>query len=206
MDDPGPSPSQRPPQQLSTTEYCSEDEDQPREVLNTKGLFLFGDSSANVVSTLPEILSRFPKLDLPILRPDPSPIALRDALFKMSFDRPSGGRGWTLTRYDDGRAVHDMFAPRNVNTVGPFYNRRFCLRRRFAQTPLQLKTMLIYTDGYCQLGPSSGGCAFRFSDYPDGTVAFRLEDTGPYGAHYEPTYSRASFRAVLAALNFQVSI
>ncbi|KAI0437242.1 hypothetical protein F4803DRAFT_556195 [Xylaria telfairii] len=187
----------------STNGYCSEDEDQPREIFDTNSLFIYGQHPEEIVLPLSEI-RRLPRLNPNLVRPRPSLSALLNTQLTMSFSRPVPlHKGWTLSHFCDIRAMDQMFTPRFVRTLGQSHNRRFCLRRRFAQTELGFKTMLIQTNAFCRPGFDSAGCAFKFSDLPGDIVAFRLEKNGPDGTRHEPTHERASFRAVLAALNFK---
>ncbi|KAI1085321.1 ribonuclease H-like protein [Whalleya microplaca] len=193
----------------------SEDEDQPRDVLDIDGDFTFKDAGPNIRFKLrgfnPQVedsegrMVPFPGVLAIRLVPKPADVAHAKAAM---------GQGhlgvWTGTRFEAPDSPAFVFAVRPVNCANPgFALERFCIRRRFVPWLSMLKTMMIYTDGACSHNGSTalaprGGSAFVFNNSKSGTEAFALEKKGPDGQTYAHTSNRAELRAVIAALQFRV--
>lgn len=101
-----------------------------------------------------------------------------------------------------------VFPPRRVNTVGNGdVLERFCIRWRFVPHVSSLKTMLIYTRGYCTgrcKYTSHSGWAFVFNDSSTGTVSGPVKNEGPDGQVRKQRLGQAEIRAVIEALKFRV--
>ncbi|KAI1752047.1 hypothetical protein F4782DRAFT_547317 [Xylaria castorea] len=196
-------PLQRLSQQPSNTDYDSENEANPRVIIDSNVKF-YVDHTVTPPMEFWEFLLHFPNGDFDALRPVPCPTDVAYVRLRMR-------RGATRFKVID--SLQSMFALRNAKTIGSTVVRRFCLRRIFVTGQLHSKTMLIYTDGAARTtyrnltgrsqAATAGGCAFKFGDSDGDTVAFPLEAAGPDGDQHTPTSSRTPFRAALAALRFK---
>ncbi|KAI1398946.1 ribonuclease H-like domain-containing protein [Hypoxylon fuscum] len=192
----------------------SEDENQPRIVLDLNRDFVLANSEPQTVFKLPEFN---PRLQLPsgelipcdgitfTFHPVPYPADVARAMEAMGHGEDGA---WTATRFHAEENPAFMFQSRLMNSAKGDAYERFMIRRRFAPQFSSLKTMLIYTDGACVNNDSTkrkprGGCAFLFNDDPDENESFALENKGPDGQSYPHTSNRAELRAVLAALLYR---
>jgi ribonuclease HI len=191
--------------------YDSENEDQPREVLDLTRDFTLKDSSIRFKlwefnPTLPDGTPFPPGSVLFSLHPVPD--AATVSLVKAAMGNGVDGT-WTGTVFDapEGFTPEDVFAVRKVNAAGPRDLERLCIRRRHVPTISDLKTMFIYTDGAClsngQDAPR-GGFAFVFNNSGSGTCSGALEQRSADDQIHGHTNNRAELRAVIAALRFRI--
>ncbi|VUC25868.1 unnamed protein product [Clonostachys rosea] len=189
---------------------ASEAEDSPRTVLDIHGDFVICNTKPQIVLKLGELVAfkqqwGFDRLIY--LRPVPALESIAHAKRAMGGDGSAGS--WTGTTFNAPRDLspNSLFPSRFINSSNyGMHLQRFCLRRRFANTAADLKTMAIYIDGACFFdGQASlqGGFAIVFNEGPDGVYGRQLENTGPSGQPCTPTGNRAELRAVIAALEFR---
>ncbi|TRX97956.1 hypothetical protein FHL15_001166 [Xylaria flabelliformis] len=190
-------PSQQSSQQPPSTCYDSENEADPRVILD-RDTTKFYDGEIPIATSFQQLLERSPMRNVDALRPLPNDAAVADVRPRM---RAKGK--FVGTRFDVVDNLQYMFTPRNVKTIGVKIVTRFCLRQNFVTRQSYSKTMLIYTDGTSDRAGSSGGCALKFGNSSKDTVVFPLEKQGPDGSPCRANMSRARFRAVLAALTYK---
>jgi len=178
----------------------SEKEDKPRRVLETGGDFV----SCSVPDGARTLNARFPRgvpeIDVNAMRPVPNPEAVRRAREAMLHQQ---GYRWYGSVFSGD--LEGNFAERCINTPsGKRTPKRFMLRRRAVDhenKPYELKTMLLFADGACY--KNRGSWQFRFCGGEGGTVTGALEASGPTGERHAATPTRASLRAVIAALDYR---
>ncbi|KAK7753397.1 hypothetical protein SLS62_004687 [Diatrype stigma] len=192
----------------------SENEDQPRIVLNVRRGFTLLKREPSITSKVHQSSTQqegpngelIPSQGGPAVHSEPIPAdvaRVKDAMGQC------GNGVWTGSRFKGSQKPDDVFPVQMVNTSQQHVLERFCIRSRFAPKHLSPKTMLIYTDGACSnnnhRNPSAprGGAAFVFNEEPWGIFSFALENRGPDGRVYPHTNNRAELRAVIAALQFR---
>ncbi|KAI0192964.1 hypothetical protein EV127DRAFT_490184 [Xylaria flabelliformis] len=190
-------PSQQSSQQPHNTCYDSENEADPRVILD-RDTVKFYDGIIPIAMSFRQLSERSPMLNVDDLRPLPNDAAVADVRPRMR----AKGR-FVGIKFDVVDNLQYMFTPRNVATIGAKIVTRFCLRQNFVTRQSYSKTMLIYTDGTSDRAGSSGGCAFKFGSSSNDTVMFPLEMQGPDGSPRRANMNRARFRAVLAALMYK---
>lgn len=204
----------RPPPRRRAVADESEDEDQPRIVLDVRRDFTLLNAKPSIPFKLHEFnpQQEGPKGEMipfqNVLAVHPVPIPADVARAKAAMGHGKNGV-WMGTRFSSSAPPDYLFPARAVNTSQQHVLERFCIRRRFAPQISSLKTMLMYTDGAClnqnhvNTGAPRGGSAFVFNEGPSGTFSFALENRGPDGQVYSHTNNRAELRAVIAALRFR---
>ena len=181
-------------------DYDSEKEDNPRRVLETGGDFV----SCSVPDGERTLNARFPQgvpeIDVNAMRPVPNPEAVRRAREAML--RRQEHRWYGLVFSED---LVGNVAEQCINTPsGKRRPKRFMLRSRAVDhksNPYELKTMVLFTDGARY--ENRGSWQFRFRGGEGGTVTGALEACGPAGERHGATPTRASLRAVIAALDYR---
>ncbi|RYC53995.1 hypothetical protein CHU98_g12216, partial [Xylaria longipes] len=200
---PQPYQQQEPHQQPSNTGYGLNHVPGQRVILDTNGYFYYDEVVPPPAMKLSQFVLTFPNGNLEALRPVPDPAAIKQVEENMK----GSGNSWAASKFTLAKVE---FIPQNVQTLGSNPVRRYCVHEKYVSPELPLETMLIFTDAVVvhavgdRKGKDVGGCAFRFSDSPDGTVAFCLEARGATGSYLRPaTRYRTAFRAIVAALRFK---
>ncbi|KAK0611339.1 hypothetical protein B0T14DRAFT_500464 [Immersiella caudata] len=177
----------------------SEDEDNPRRVLDVTGDFTQGNADPPVTFNLRNRPSTIP---VAAIRPVPDPELVRRVEAAMGNGE---NNAWAGTIFGEPyQGPGHVFCPRSVNTAYPGVEfERYVLRRRRVPQNGGLKTMKLLISGRCvdKGKPNArGGWAVVYKPGPNSVVTGVLERLSIDGQPYMPSDNWAELRPAVAAL------